>query len=467
MKSSKRVLIIDDEPSVRRLIGHHLEKENYKILSAENGEKGLRLIEDNSPHLVLLDVKLPGIGGIEVLQNIREANPKLPIIMITAYGTVKMAVETMRMGAYDFLVKPINPDELKITVRNAIANQTLQEEVDLLKSQLEEKYEFSNIIGKSSAMQQVFKLIEKVTDSDIPVLIQGQSGIGKELVAKAIHFNGPRKEAPFMDISCAAIPETLLESELFGHEKGAFTGAVKTKEGKFELANRGTLFLDEIGEMSLSIQAKMLRVLQEKSFERVGGKQKIRVNCRIISATNKNLKDEIEKKKFREDLYYRIAVFPIHLPPLKERREDLLLLVPHFLKKYANRKKPKNISPKAMKALMSYDWPGNVRELENVIHRIIVLVEGETIELGHLPLELQNLAHTKIFTRKNAISLEDPSSHKIIPFEEIEKEVLIHALKASGRNISEATRGLKIGRATFYRKLKKHNLLDKNAASNN
>ena len=229
MKSPKRVLIIDDEPSVRRLIGHHLEKENYKIYAAENGEKGLSLIEEKSPHLVLLDVKLPGIGGIDVLQNIKEANPKLPVIMITAYGTVKMAVETMRMGAYDFLVKPINPDELKITVRNAITNQTLQEEVDLLKSQLEEKYEFSNIIGKSSAMQQVFKLIEKVTDSDIPVLIQGQSGIGKELVAKAIHFNGPRKEAPFMDISCAAIPETLLESELFGHEKGAFTSAVKRK----------------------------------------------------------------------------------------------------------------------------------------------------------------------------------------------------------------------------------------------
>ncbi len=464
---SKRVLIIDDEPSVRRLIGHHLEKENYKILSAENGEKGLRLIEENSPHLVLLDVKLPGIGGIEILQKIKEAHPKLPVIIITAYGTVKMAVETMRMGAYDFLVKPINPDELKITARNAITNQTLQKEVDFLKSQLKERYEFSNIIGKSPAMQQVFKLIEKVTDNDIPVLIQGQSGIGKELVAKAIHFNGPRKEAPFVDINCAAIPETLLESELFGHEKGAFTNAVKRKEGKFELANRGTLFLDEIGEMSLSLQAKMLRVLQEKTFERIGGKQKIRANCRIISATNKILKDEIKKKKFREDLYYRIAVFPIPLLPLKERKEDVLLLVPHFLKKYARKGKLKKISSEAMKALMSYDWPGNVRELENVIHRTIVLIEGDTIELSHLPLELQNLAHTKIFIRKNAISLDDPSSHEIIPFEEIEKEVLIHALKACDGNISKATRGLRIGRATFYRKLKKYNLLDKNFKSNN
>lgn len=464
---SKRVLIIDDEPSVRKLIGHHLEKENYKILSAENGEKGLRLIEENSPHLVLLDVKLPGIGGIEVLQKIKEGHSKLPVIMITAYGTVKMAVETMRMGAYDFLVKPINPDELKITVRNAITNQTLQEKVDFLKSQLKERYEFSNIIGKSPAMQQVFKLIEKVTDSDIPVLIYGQSGIGKELVAKAIHFNGPRKEAPFVDINCAAIPETLLESELFGHEKGAFTNAVKRKEGKFELANRGTLFLDEIGEMSLSLQAKMLRVLQEKTFERIGGKQKIRANCRIISATNKNLKDEIEKKKFREDLYYRIAVFPIPLLPLKERKEDVLLLVPHFLKKYTKKGKTKKISPEAMKALISYDWPGNVRELENVIHRTIVLIEGDTIELSHLPLELQNLSQKKISTVKGAISLEDPSSHEIIPFEEIEKEVLIHALKACDGNISKATRGLRIGRATFYRKLKKCDLLDKNFKSNN
>lgn len=458
---SKRVLVIDDEPSVRRLIEHHLKEENYKILSAENGEKGLRLIDENSPHLVLLDVRLPGIGGIEILKKIKEAHPKLPVIMITAYGTVKMAVETMRKGAYDFLVKPIKPDELKITVRNAIKTQTLQKEVEFLKSQLEERYEFSNIIGKSPAMQQVFKLIEKVTDSDIPVLIEGQSGIGKELVAKAIHFNGPRKEAPFMDINCAAIPETLLESELFGHEKGAFTNAVKRKEGKFELANRGTLFLDEIGEMNFSLQAKILRVLQEKTFERIGGKEKIRVNCRIISATNKDLKDEIKKKKFREDLYYRIAVFPIRLSPLKERREDILLLVPHFLKKYANKQKPKKISPEAMKALTSYDWPGNVRELENVIYRTTVLTEGDTIELSHLPLELQNLAQTSISSGKNAISLEDPSSHEIIPFEEIEKEVLRHALKVSGGNISKATRGLGIGRATFYRKLKKYNLIDK------
>lgn len=464
---SKRVLVIDDEPSVRRLIEHHLKEENYKILSAENGEKGLRLIEENSPHLVLLDVRLPGIGGIEILKKIKEAHPKLPVIMITAYGTVKMAVETMRKGAYDFLVKPIKPDELKITVRNAITTQTLQKEVEFLKSQLEERYEFSNIIGKSPAMQQVFKLIEKVTDSDIPVLIEGQSGIGKELVAKAIHFNGPRKEAPFMDINCAAIPETLLESELFGHEKGAFTNAVKRKEGKFELADRGTMFLDEIGEMNFSLQAKILRVLQEKTFERIGGKEKIRVNCRIISATNKDLKDEIKKKKFREDLYYRIAVFPIRLSPLKERREDILLLVPHFLKKYANKRKPKKISPEAMKALTSYDWPGNVRELENVIYRTTVLTEGDTIELSHLPLELQNLAQTKISSGKNAISLEDPSSHEIIPFEEIEKEVLRHALKVSDGNISKATRGLGIGRATFYRKLKKYNILDKDFDSDN
>ena len=457
---SKRVLVIDDEPSVRRLIEHHLKEENYKILSAENGEKGLRLIDENSPHLVLLDVRLPGIGGIEILQKIKEAHPKLPVIMITAYGTVKMAVETMRKGAYDFLVKPIKPDELKITVRNAITTQTLQKEVEFLKSQLEERYEFSNIIGKSPAMQQVFKLIEKVTDSDMPVLIEGQSGIGKELVAKAIHFNGPRKEAPFMDINCAAIPETLLESELFGHEKGAFTNAVKRKEGKFELADRGTLFLDEIGEMNFSLQAKILRVLQEKTFERIGGKEKIRVNCRIISATNKDLKDEIKKKKFREDLYYRIAVFPIRLSPLKERREDILLLVPHFLKKYANKRKPKKISPEAMKVLTSYDWPGNVRELENVIYRTTVLTEGDTIELSHLPLELQNLAQTSISSGKSAISLEDPSSHEIIPFEEIEKEVLRHALKVSDGNISKATRELGIGRATFYRKLKKYNLID-------
>ncbi len=455
---SKIILVIDDEPAVCKLIEYHLKKEGYKVLSAETGELGFKFIEESSPHLVLLDVRLPGIGGIELLQKIKDTHPILPVIIITAYGNVKMAVKTMRLGAYDFLIKPVNPDELKITVRNAITTYSLQEEVDFLKSQLEERYEFSNIIGESPAMQQVFKLIEKVADNDIPVLIEGESGIGKELVAKAIHFNGPRKADPFLDINCAAIPETLLESELFGHEKGAFTGAIKRKEGKFEIANRGTLFLDEIGEMSPSIQAKILRVLQEKSITRLGGKEKIRVSCRIISATNKNLKEEVKNKNFREDLYYRIAVFPLRLPPLKERRDDILLLVPHFMKKYTKKGKPKELSQEAMKAFLSYDWPGNVRELENMIRRAIVLAEGDRIELDDLPEELQSLAQMQMIESNKAISLEDASSHEIVPFEEIEKKVLAHAFKVSDRNKSAAAKALKIGRATFYRKMEKYGL---------
>lgn len=461
MKTLKKILVIDDEPSIVKWIKYHLEKEGYNIISAENGEKGIRLLNESLPHLVLLDVRLPGIGGIEILQKIKESHPKLPVIMMTAYGTIKMAVETMKKGAYDFLIKPINPDELKITARNAITTRTLQEEIDLLKAQLTERYEYSNIIGKSPAIQQVFTLIEKIADKDIPVLIQGESGIGKELVAKAIHFNGRYKDTPFVDVNCAAIPETLLESELFGHEKGAFTDASKRKEGKFELAQGGTLFLDEIGDMTPSTQAKILRTLQERTIERIGGKEKIKVNCRIITATNKNLKDEVENKIFREDLYYRIAVFPINIPPLRERREDIMLLVPHFLKKYAEKGKQKKISSEAMKVLVSYDWPGNVRELENVVHRTIVLTEGDTIDTHDLPIELQDLTQVQTPMRGDVMPLEYASSHKIIPFEAIEKKVLIHALKVTGGNIAKAAKELAIGRATLYRKIEKYKLLDK------
>jgi len=364
---------------------------------------------------------LPKIDGIKVLRKIKKSHPKMPVIMMTAHGSVELAVEAMKIGAYDFLSKPVNSDELKITVRNAVEARTLHEEIAFLKSQLKERYEFSNIIGKSPAMQHVFKLIEKVADSNIPVLIQGESGSGKELVAKAIHFNGHRKDAPFIDINCAAIPETLLESELFGYEKGAFTNAIKRKEGKFELANGGTLFLDEIGEMDLSLQVKILRAVEEKAVERIGGKEKVNVNCRIISATNKDLKDSIEAKAFREDLYYRIAV---------------------------------------------YDWPGNVRELENTIYRATVLSEGETIEAHHLAFEIQKLEQTDIPIAEKSMALKETSSDHIIPFSDVEKEVLKHALQVSGGNISQAAKELKIGRATFYRKLKKFNLIKKGSRLN-
>lgn len=463
---SKAILIVDDDPIISKVIRHHLEKEGYEISSAEDGEKGLKWIEENLPDLVLLDVMLPKIDGIKVLRKIKKSHPKMPVIMMTAHGSVELAVEAMKIGAYDFLSKPVNSDELKITVRNAVEARTLHEEIAFLKSQLKERYEFSNIIGKSPAMQHVFKLIEKVADSNIPVLIQGESGSGKELVAKAIHFNGHRKDAPFIDINCAAIPETLLESELFGYEKGAFTNAIKRKEGKFELANGGTLFLDEIGEMDLSLQVKILRAVEEKAVERIGGKAKVNVNCRIISATNKDLKDSIEAKAFREDLYYRIAVFPINLPSLKDRKEDIALLVPHFLKKYAQEKEPKKISSGAMKALLAYDWPGNVRELENTIYRATVLSEGETIEARHLAFEIQKPEQTDISIAEKSMALKETSSDHIIPFSDVEKEVLKHALQVSGGNISQAAKELKIGRATFYRKLKKFNLIKKGSRLN-
>ncbi|HID93509.1 MAG TPA: sigma-54-dependent Fis family transcriptional regulator [bacterium (Candidatus Stahlbacteria)] len=458
----KKLLVVDDDLNILKFVKYNLEKDGYRVLTVQTGEECLDKIEAEHIDLVLLDMRLPGIDGIETFKHIKRLGYKFPVIMITAYGTVEKAVEAMKLGVYDFLSKPLSLEELKVSVRNALAAQALKEEVNTLRSQLKERYAFANIVGNSKKMQEVYRMIDRVIQSDVNVLIQGESGTGKELIAKAIHFNGPRKDSPFIDVSCAAIPEALLESELFGHEKGAFTDAISKRIGKIERANGGTLFLDEIGEMSLATQAKILRFLEERTFERVGGKEKITANVRIISATNRKLQDEVKAKRFREDLYYRIAVFPIYLPPLRERKEDIPLLVAHFLKKFGKKanKEIKKVTPEAMEALMSYEWPGNVRELENVIQRAIVLTEGDTIDINQLPMEVQKLPPSVIPDKYGIAVMHD--TDKILPFQETEKRILLHALKISKGNISQAAKELNIGRATLYRKAQKYGLLKKN-----
>ena len=469
----KSVLIADDDPNFRKLLCYWMEKWGYQVIQAQNGEECLELLSQK-PDVVLMDVMMPVLEGLNALKEIKKRDDQLPIIMLTADHTVEKAVEAMKLGAYDYLLKPVSEDKLRISIQNAIEKYTMAQELRRLKHQLQEKHVFSNIIGSSAKMKEIFAQLESVLNTDVSILIHGESGTGKELIARAIHYNSHRRDGPFVDINCAAIPETLLESELFGHEKGAFTGAIERRQGKFEQADGGTLFLDEIGEMSLITQAKILRVIQEKSFDPVGGKKKVQVDVRIIAATNKDLEAEVKAKNFREDLYYRIAVFPIYLPPLRERREDIPLLVFHFLNKYSQElgKKISSVSPKAMEALSAHPWKGNIRELENVIQRALVLSRNnERLELEVLPRDIQNLIpdleKTSIEEDKDIlvpppsaeISLPGLEPDKILPFDEVEKRVLQHALKLTKGNVSQAAKELGIGRTTLYRKLEKYQLV--------
>ncbi|MDZ7372627.1 MAG: sigma-54 dependent transcriptional regulator [candidate division KSB1 bacterium] len=446
------VLVVDDDKNICKMIEINLQREKcYEVLTALNGESCLRQIRENQVDLVLLDIQMPGIDGIETLRRIKEEDPTIQVVMMSAHGTIERAVQSMKLGAYDFLTKPFSSDRLLVTVKNALLARSLKREVEELRSELRGRYQFDNIIGQSGAMQEVKKAIARVLDSNVTVLITGESGTGKELVARAIHFNGRRKNKPFVAVNCSALPESLLESELFGHEKGAFTGATQRRIGKFEQANGGTIFLDEIGLMSPSTQAKILRVLQEREFERVGGNELVRVDVRIISATNRNLEEAMKKGEFREDLYYRISVFPIHLPPLRERKEDIPLLAAHFLKKYSEQegKQVDSISPEALELMMAYNWPGNVRELENAIERAVVLATTNEITPKELPAPVRALGEKRIYEADQTLSSW---------IEKLEEQALRQALLECEGNISETARRLGIGRATIYRKAKKYGL---------
>ncbi len=435
------------------MIEINLRKEKtYEVSTASNGESCLKYIGESLPELILLDIQMPGIDGIETLTRIREQEPLIPVVMMSAHGTIEKAVQSMKLGAYDFITKPFASDRLLVTVNNALINSSLKREVDELKKELKDRYQFKNIIGQSGVMQEVFRAMEKVINSNVTVLIYGESGTGKELIARAIHYhNKKRSSNAFVAVNCSALPETLLESELFGHEKGSFTGATGRRVGKFEKADGGTTFLDEIGLMTPATQSKVLRVLQEREFERVGGNELVKVDTRVISATNKNLEEEVKKGEFREDLYYRISVFPIKLPPLRDRREDIPLIAAHFITKYADQegKQIDEISPDALELLMAYHWPGNVRELENAIERAVVLANPPEISAKDLPSSIRSLGEKKIYETDNKLSSW---------IEKLEEEALRQALLECEGNISQTAKKLGIGRATIYRKAKKYGL---------
>ncbi len=385
MKGS--LLIVDDEPDILLVMSANLEKEGYEVETAQDGVEALRKLEGRDFDVIIVDHRMPRLTGMEFLGRLRNGylsgpdRNDIPVIVVSAYGTIEMAVKAMKDGAYSYLTKPIQYEDLSLQVKNAVERRSLSREVLNLRQEVEERYQFGNILGRNPQMQEVFHLIRTVAETDATVLVHGESGTGKELIARAIHYNSRRKDRPFVVVSCSALPETLLESELFGHEKGAFTGAIRQRIGRFEMADGGTVFLDEIGEMSMSVQLKLLRVLQEREFERVGGNKTVKVDVRVIAATHKDLHQAMRERLFREDLFYRLNVVPIKLPPLRERLDDVPLLAAHFLRKYSdkNQKTITSISPEALAALMRYSYPGNVRELENIIERAVIMGKGDSL----------------------------------------------------------------------------------------
>ena len=451
------ILIIDDEKSMREFLSIMLEKEGYRTIAIDNGNDALKFIKDNDYDLIITDIKMPKITGIDILRESMTLHQNTPVIMITAFASTEVAVEAMKLGAHDYITKPFNVDEIKIIIKNAIEKKSLFDENIFLKEELKGRYHFSNIVGKSEKIQKIFELIQKVANGKSTVLITGESGTGKELVAKAIHHNSNRRDKPFVSISCGAIPETLLESELFGHQKGAFTSADSDKKGLFEIADGGTFFLDEVTEAPPSIQAKLLRVLQEKEFKRVGGVKDIKVDVRVIAATNKNLHKLIEEGKFREDLYYRLNVIPIELPSLRERKVDIPLLVNHFINKcnFINKKDIKGITLKAMELLERYIWRGNVRELENVIERAVTLETNDNIQADSLSDEIRNyrVEHLKTISEipSEGVNLEDYIT-------KIEKDIILSALEKTGWVKKKAAELLNMSFRSFRYKLQKYDI---------
>ncbi|MFP5248316.1 MAG: sigma-54-dependent transcriptional regulator [Acidobacteriota bacterium] len=452
--SAASILVIDDEAGIRESLEVLLSLEGYSVHLAPEGEEGLRMLEAEAYDLVLLDLALPGQSGLELLPRIKERQPDLPVIMITAYGTVENVVEAIRTGAENFVQKPWDNEKLLADIRSAVARHRVEEENLQLKRTLKQRYNFANIVGKSEAMLRVFDLVAQVAPSRSTVLIQGESGTGKELIAKAIHANSPRKDKPFVPINTGAMPPELLESTLFGHVKGAFTSAIASKKGLFEVAHGGTLFLDEIATMGMDTQAKILRVLQDRRFMHLGGVQEIQVDVRILAATNIDLRKEVREGRFREDLYYRLNVITVDLPPLRTRREDIPLLTQHFLDFYANENglAPRKLSTDAMRALMDYDWPGNVRELENSIERGVVLSSGPVIGADLLP------GHITGRSFQDALLEHNPNSSLFDILETIERRIIIEKLERCNWNQTEAAEQFRIPLSTLNQKIKRLNI---------
>jgi DNA-binding NtrC family response regulator len=455
--ASERILVVEDEERTREFLREFLEVEGFDVETATDGQEAIETLESMEFDLVLTDMKMPKADGLAVLEGIRRINPQTAAIVFTGYGTIDTAVKAVKLGAYDYITKPLKTDEISMVIQRALEHRKLALENEMLQRQLKRKYRFDNIVGDSENMQDVFRLVEKIANKDSKVLIYGESGTGKELVARAIHFNSDRKQRPLIPVNCGAIPEELLESELFGHERGAFTGATRTRIGRFELGNGGTIFLDEIGDMSPSLQVKVLRVLQEHEFERVGGMKTIKVDIRVIAATNKDLEKNMADGKFREDLFYRLNVIPIQLPPLRQRKSDIPLLVSHFIQQY-NSKKRHNIvgvSPEAMQLLQAYDWPGNVRELENMIERIVILKGDGMIQPDDLSQKVYastpRSVHPRIHIREDGISFYTAVT-------EFEQQLIRQALNRTQWVKKEAAELLNLKRTTLIEKMKRMNL---------
>jgi two-component system response regulator PilR (NtrC family) len=452
-----KILVVDDEQSMRDFLAIMLTKEGHEVVIAGNGEDALKSVHAEIFDLVITDVKMPKTDGIAVLKSIKEASPETVVIMITAFATTETAVEAMKLGAYDYIIKPFKVDELKLVIYNSLEKRSLQKENIILKREIESKAGFENFIGKSEPMQKVFALIRQVGDAASTVLITGESGTGKELVAKAVHFNSTRKSRPFVTVNCGALPETLLESELFGYMKGAFTGASSNKLGLFDAANNGAIFLDEISATTPALQVKLLRVLQEREFMRVGGTTGIKVDIHIIAASNKDLLSEVERGTFREDLFYRLNVIPIHLPPLRERKDDILHLAEYFLKKMVRkdveRAVSKTIDAEAMKALMAYHWPGNVRELENTIERMVIMTPENVIRIEHVPDTVKHLR-----PENGLVPLEIPEAGVDLEalLETAERSFLMKALEKAGGVKTEAAKLLGLSFRSLRHRLRKY-----------
>ncbi len=452
------ILIIEDKEGMCQMLQQTLEAEGYQVLIARDGEEGLNMFNENRADLVLADLKVPKRDGLEILQAVKEQNPLVPVIIMTAYGTIETAVRAVKEGAYDFLSKPFDPDYLLVLIGRALEKQRLQTENILFKREFAEQLKLPPIIGKSPEIMEVMDQAEKVASSNAAVLLLGESGTGKELFARTIHYLSPRREGPFVAINCAAIPKDLLESEFFGHEKGAFTGAIEKRLGKFELADKGTIFLDEIGDLDLALQAKLLRVLQGDEFERVGGTKKIKVNVRVISASNKDLQKSIATQTFREDLYYRLSVFPITIPPLRERREDIHLFVEHFIKLFSKelKKDVKEVLPEAMQLLINHPWKGNIRELENCIERAVILCEGKSIQPLHLGLEVYDY---KTAAEEGAETPEGTLQEvSRTAMREAEIKAIKKALAKTGGNKWRAAEILKVSYKTLLTKIKDYGI---------
>jgi len=459
---ARPVLLVDDDPDLVRLLELALSSAEIPSASVGAGAEALARLEELAPAAVVLDLGLPDMDGKEVLAELRKRQPELPVVVLTASSEVSDAVACMQLGATDYVNKPCEPTRLVTSVRNAITQAALRRRVELLASQLREQEGAAKILGESAAIRRVRELVERAADSDVTVLLLGESGTGKEVAARAIHAESERRTGPFLAVNCGAIPENLIESELFGHAKGAFTGATSARAGRFEQAEGGTLFLDEVGELRVDLQVKLLRVLQERVVQRLGEARERPVDLRVIAATNRDLKARIEERAFREDLYYRLAVFPIELPPLRERERDVLILARTFLERFArrHRREIRELAPRAVEAMERYRWPGNVRELENVIERAVILEDGEQLTLESMADEVVCAFEEDGESQEEpaALSSEPARSEEILPMEEEEKRILARALRLTEGNVREASRRLGIGRATMYRKIERYEL---------